>query len=425
MRHLLILLCLGSVGLGGCADKGRDHSVEKPEGRPAAPLIPPEQLPTALATLSDQIQRQVALAAQALEDRESTNAIRRQTLRWRLRIADVCRQARARDNAMAGLVELWFWTLASERFFTTGSGKDQFGEHQALVIERVTGLVASTEQMVRRAVPPDRFDDLKRQVQASVVQGDGYLAGTSTEINPIGSLLEVTKLESVLDLALSPFGAFGGVKEGGDAAARLSVTADRAVDLLAEYPQLLDWHIQAAALEMQGQDAMQALLTELKRTNASVEAAIAMASGLPAQIRSEGVALLDQSRPAQADVRETLRALTDAATALERLNTGVDQLIARFTPAEGAATSEPATAGRPFDIREYTDALNAAALTARDLQQTLAATDHLIASPAIPGRIAEANQTARGLITYIGIWSIALLAALTACIVIGTRLLRR
>jgi hypothetical protein len=429
MRYLLGLLCLGVIGLGGCADQQREATATTTSTNTvSSPPIPPAELSAALLSLCNQVQRQVGQAALILEERSPSNQTRRETLRWRLRIADVCRQARARDNAMAGLIELWFWATASEQFFRAGSGKTQFGEHQDLVTKRVGALVSTCEQVVRRAVPKDRFDGLKKQIVEAAANGDAYLAGDSTQANPIGSLLEVTRLEGVLNLALSPFNVFTGVKAGGDAASRLAVTADRAVDLLSEYPQLLDWHLQAAALELQDQDATQAMLAEIKRTNTSLEAALALTRELPTQLRNEGLALLDQSRPAQADVRETLKALTEAATALERLNTGVDHLIARFTPSETsdkAAPSATEPAARPFDIREYTAALNAAAVAARDLQQTLNATDHLLASPAIPNRLAEADQTAHGLIATIGTWSIALLLTLTACVVIAVRLLRR
>jgi len=424
MRYLHYLLCLGLIGLGGCANSEREQVHDDPKAPAPAPLIPPEQLTPALVALSEQIQLQVNQSSRVLEDLFPNNTVRRQTLNWRLRIADICRQARARDNAMAGLIELWYWTLVNENFFTNGSAKDQFGEHQSLVIERAAKLVATAEHIVRRAVPPDRFDELKRTVLASAAQGEAYLAGNSNDINPIGNLLEVTRLEGVLNLALSPFNAFDGVKEGGDAVARLSVTADRAVDLLGEYPQILNWHMQIAALELQGQDSIQVLLTEIKRTNTSIEAALALMRELPAQVRTEGVALLDQSRPAQADVRETLHSLTEAAIALERLNTGVNQLIERCTPAETSPT-ETTTEGRPFDIREYTAALNATALAARDLQQTITTTGQLIASPAIPDRLAEADRAANRLITSIGIWCLAIIVALTASIIVAVRVLRK
>ena len=428
----LALISLVLIGLCGC---GASQGGRADATTAVATPIPPTEVANALRTLSDQMQSQVNNAATALEQIAPGDGTRRQTLHWRIQAADLCMKARSRDNALAGLIELWYWTIVTQVHFSTGSGKELFAAHQGLVVERSQQLEATAEKMVRRAVPPDRFADLEKQIRAATADGDAFLAGDPEHANPLGTLLEVTRLEGLLNLGLSPFDAFGGIKAGGDAAEHMAVTAKRAVDLLADYPQLIDWHLQAALLELQGQDTVQALLAEVRRSNASVEAALALARTLPAQVRTEGIALLDQSRPAQADVRETLRALAEAATALERLNAGVDQLLGRFMPAPGAAGAPPAGApapapadsapARPFDIREYTAALNAATLTARDLRETVSATGQLLASPAIPARLAETDHTAQRLIALIAGWAIAVLITATACVVVGVRLLRR
>jgi VanZ family protein len=402
---LVLLVC-------GCGDQTRKAA----DGTDLAP-IPPNEVAAALVTLSDQLQSQVAGTAAMLEKEQPGNEVRKRALRWRIRAFEICQRARSRENAMSGLIEIWYWAAAFTRHLTDGTGKDQYGAQQAVVVTRAQKMEATVERMVRRVVPPERFAALQQQVTQALAQGDGFLAGDAPLSNPISSLLEATHLESLLSLPLAPFDAFSGVKAGGDAVARLAVTADRAVDLLAEYPKILDLHIQSAVLDIQAQDATRTMLAELQRANASVEAAIALVRALPAQLRAEAVALLEQSRPAQADVRETLRALTDAANALERLNAGVDQLVARAAPAKaGTAPDAPAKApARPFDIREYTEALKAATATANDLRQTLGATETLLASPLVPTRIDEANRTFRGMIATIATWLIALLVTITAC----------
>lgn len=450
---VICMLGLVWIGLGGCGESSRDPTMTG-ASPVRTPPIPPTEVANALRSLCDQMQSQVNNAAMALEQISPTNDTRRRTLRWRIQTAEICSKANNRDNALAGLIELWYWTVTLHVHFTSGTGKDVFGANQALVIKRVEMLSAAAEKMVRRAVPPERFHDLENQIRAASADGDAFLSGDPQHANPLGTLLEVTKLESLLNLTLSPFDAFSGVKTGGQAAEHLAVTADRAVVLMANYPQLIDWHLQAAALELQGQDTIQALLTEVRRSNASIEAALILARDvpeeikrsnasietaltlvreLPAQVRKEGVALLDQSRPAQADVRDTLRALTEAATALERLNTGVDQLIGRFTP---AANVVPGTAplapplldgppARPFDIREYTAALNAATSAAKDLRAAVFASEQLLASPAIPTRLTETKATAQNLIAIIAATVIAVLIIATTCVVVGARLLRR
>ena len=411
--------------LSGCARSTPVDDV----GLPPPPPIPATEVSAALQSLSDQLQRLVQVTSLELETAVPTDAIRRTTLGWRIRTFEICTRARSRDNALAGLIELWFWTASSSRHYSTGAGKNLFGTAQQVVIERSNELEGIAEKMVRRAVPPERFDELQKQILAATVQGQAYLAGDGSKSDPLENLLETTKLSSLLSIPLSPFNAFSGVKAGGDAAARMAVTADRAVDLLVDYPKLLNWYMQKAMIEIQAQDTPQALLTELKRTNNSIEALTTIARNLPAEIRTEGVALLDQSRPAQADVRATLAALTEAANALERLNTGITQLITSVTP---TPTTSPSTSpsmqteapGRPFDIREYTTALNAATVTAEKLQGTLQVTQALIQSPAITTQVASATDHLDGLISKIGWWLLAVIVTTTICVYGCVRLLR-
>jgi len=299
-----------------------------------------------------------------------------------------------------------------------------FGVSKELVVKKASEIEDIAERMVRRAVPPERFDVLKAKLEEAADQGEAYLSGDASKSDPLGSILEATMLSSLLAIPLSPFNAFTGVKTGGDAAAQLAVTADRAVNIMVNYPELLSWHMQAAILEVQAQDTPQTLIAELKRTNASIEALVVIARELPEKIRTEGVALLDQSQPAQADVRETLKALNEAAVSLEKLNAGILQLIVTCTPApkDPAAASTP---GRPFDIREYTTALNATATTARDLNTTLQSTMTLIESPALPAHLAEADQTLQSLVATIAWWSLAVILFATTCVFVCVKLLRR
>ena len=391
---------------------------------PPPPPIPSSEVANALVSLSDQLQHSVAAISRDLEGSIPGDATRKTTLRWRIRTFEICARARNRENAMSGLIELWFWTVVNKRHYQTGSGKDKFGVSQEMVITRASEIEAIAERMVRRAVPPERYEALKAKLEEAASQGEAYLSGDASKSDPLGSILEATKLSNLLSITLSPFDVFSGVKTGGDAAARMAVTADRAVTLLVDYPELLSWHMQAAILEIQSQDTPQALLAELKRTNTSIEALVGIARELPEKIRTEGVALLDQSRPAQTDVRETLKALKEAAISLEKLNAGILQLIVTCTP----APKDPATAGppgRPFDIREYTTALNATAATARDLNDTLKSTKTLIESPALPAHIAEADHTVQNLVSTIALWALAVILFATVCVFSCVRLLRR
>ena len=435
MNSLFVICSVVLLILCSCASTPRmEEGVPPPR-----PPIPSSEVANALVSLSDRLQHSVAAISHDLEEKIPTDATRKTTLHWRIRTFEICARARSRENAMSGLIELWFWTVVNTRHYQTGSGKDKFGLSQETIVKKASEIEAIAERMVRRAVPPNRYDALKAKLEEAATQGEEYLSGDASKSDPLGSILEATKLSNLLSITLSPFDAFSGVKTGGDAAARMAVTADRAVTLLVDYPELLSWHMQAALLEIQAQDTPKALLAELKRTNASIEALVVIARELPEKIRTEGVALLDQSRPAQTDVRETLKALNEAAVSLEKLNAGVLQLITTITPTkvdakpaelagqapQAAQAAQPIQPPRPFDIREYTTALNAAAATARDLQATLKSTSALIESPAVPAHLAEADHTLQKLIATIAWWTLAVILFATVCIFTCVKLLWR
>jgi hypothetical protein len=431
MRNSILMLVV-MVLVNGCAGDQRAAttstaapSVELPP-KATAPRIQPEEVAAALISLSNQMQQQVQAAADEIERLVPGNDTRRRTLRWRIRITEVCTQARWRDNALAGVIELWFWTLATERHFTTGEGKAYFTEHHDKILERVRGLITTAEKLVVRCVPPEHFAALKTRVMATVESGDAFVVGKGGAGNPLGSLLEVSGLESLISIPLSPFSAFAGVKSGGDAATHLAIVAERAVDLMTTYPRLIDWHLQTSLVEMQSQDGIAGLLREVHQANASVTDLLTTIRAMPAQVRSETIALLDQSRAAQGDVRDTLASTTKAAEALEKLAAAIDTMLARVMPPPGA--KEPAAEGppgRPFDIREYTAALEATAVAARDLRVTLASAEALIAAPAIPARVADVDRSLHSLVATIAGWCIAVLLIATGCVVAVVLVVRR
>jgi hypothetical protein len=428
MRQLIVLL-VTLVLVGGCTGEQRTTTSTAASDKSAAapaPRIAPAEVAGALDSLSNQMQQQVQAAADEMEKLMPSNDTRRRTLRWRIRMAEVCTQARWRDNALAGVIELWFWAIVTERHMSIGEPATYFAAHLERLAERTHGLVVTAEKLVRRCVPPERFDDLKNRILAAAESGDAFVSDQKSSGSPIGGLLEVTKLESLIAIPLSPFSAFEGVKTGGDAAAHLSVVAERAVDLMATYPQVINWQLQAAMVEAQSQDGVAGILREVHQANTSVTELLTTIRAMPAQVRSETVALLEQSRAAQGDVRETLASTTKAAEALEKLTAAIDAVLARIMPPPGTKETEGAgTPSRPFDIREYTAALEATAVAARDLRTTLASAEALIAAPAIPARVAEVDRSLTTLVATIAGWCIAVLIIATGCVVVLVAVVRR
>src|SRR5690348_17204069 len=69
-------------------------------------------------------------SAEEMLAREAGDDVRRLALRWQIRIAEMVAKAQARENAFAGLVELWYRAYALAHA-AAGSGGEAFAADQA------------------------------------------------------------------------------------------------------------------------------------------------------------------------------------------------------------------------------------------------------------------------------------------------------
>lgn len=122
------------------------------------------------------------------------------------------------------------------------------------------------------------------------------------------------------------------------------------------------------------------------------------------------------SRQAKRD-QDRRRAKKECA-AHKVLTSAIDALLARMMPPPGAPTAPvDGPPGRPFDIREYTAALEASAVAARDLRVTLTSVESIIAAPTIPARVAKVDRSLNNLVATIAGWCFAVLLIATACVI--------
>jgi hypothetical protein len=154
--------------------------------------------------------------------------------------------------------------------------------------------------------------------------------------------------------------------------------AERVIFYMQRLPYLLDLQTQRVVLQA-------TLAPEVKRANASLErATLAMetyaeiGTGLPEAIAREREALIQQLsgemlrqeaelRSLLTDLQATLATGSETAVAVNAAVDSLDRLVARFPRREPGT----ATAGRPFDITEYTAAAAEFAGTARQLTELL------------------------------------------------------
>jgi hypothetical protein len=357
--------------LPGCGDEVR---VATAGGGTEETRLEPEQLTGALATFSLRIEERVGKAADAIDRAALGNDVRRQTLQWRIRTAETVRSSLAEPNAVVSLVQLWFWCAAMDAHLATGAGQALFGAQQGVAGEAAHQLHGEAESIVRRMLDARRFAALKQQVDEAAGRGELFTATGDAGRNVLSELLSVTKLESLLAIPLSPFNALTGIGKSGDALKELSAVGDRGIELASRYPRLLTWYLQLMVLEIQGHDATRAVLADLHGLGDTMRELGVTTKELPARLRVEAAALLEQSRAAQGTAQETLAraeataiALDHAAQSLDKLTGSVDAFIAQFRQPPGKP-AEPEAPHRPFDITDYTAAIQAAESGAREIR---------------------------------------------------------
>lgn len=366
-RLVPILVC---ILLAGCAGDRSGVAVTETTATNgavnAAPLTP-EQVASGLDDLTIRIRERINQTSDSI-DAGASNDVRRRTLRFRMRASEVAWRAVQNPNHLAGMIELWLWMAAVDEYAKTDQIRTAIGAERAVVVQELgSQLHQNVESFARRALPPQGFASLKTEIAKAAANGDLLSASPQREQAIIGDLLEVTRLQNVLGLALSPFEALRGIGSGADSVAAMTVTANRAVDLMERYPEIIAWNLRLAVIDMEEQDTA-------REARAALQLAMKLVDELPARLRSEIAILLQSTGQMQEQSQQTLREVSGAAQALTALNTGVQQTIAQIGtqwPGDRDKPKVEETPGRPFDIREYTEAVKAAESTLREARSAI------------------------------------------------------
>ncbi len=371
--------------------------------------LTPEQVATGLDDLTLRIRERINSVSD-LVDEGASNDIRRRTLRFRMRASEVAWRAVQNPNHLAGMIELWLWMAAVDEFARTEQVRMNLGDRVTILQTMAAQLRENVESFARKALPPKGFEAIKADIAKAAANGELLSATPQREQAIIGSLLEVTRLQDVLGLALSPFEA---LRSGGDSMASMSVTANRAVDLLERYPEIIAWNLRLAVIDTEEQDTAREAREALQRT-------ITLAEELPAKLRAEVQTILASSDPALKEAQVTLRELSAASTALTSLSGSLQQTIAAvhgLLPEPDPPGTPAKPAARPFDIREYTAAVEAAAATFKEARSAIetATTKGVPAAEAAAARLEAAADRV--------LWRIGGLLALAALLAAGVLVL--
>jgi hypothetical protein len=183
---------------------------------------------------------------------------------------------------------------------------------------------------------------------------------------------------------------------------RSRILAEQALYFAKRWPRILELMTRQLVLELSLEPPGSELLADLDRASRAADSVARTAGELPALVDRERDASIRQimdalqaqegrARALAAELRRTLDAGGAAATALHGALDELDVVTARLT-----APSPPPPPGTPpappFDIREYSRALELAARTTHDLQELLGAANR--DAPGVAALVGNAGREA-------------------------------
>lgn len=184
------------------------------------------------------------------------------------------------------------------------------------------------------------------------------------EKNRIGSIFSIVNLNPFADLDPA-------VQE----ITQTRQLAERAIFYFERMPNIVDMQVAGLTYQMAVEPESKTLLASLQRVSLVGSAANNLVNELPSLLDKEREALLRQltqeltSQSASlgelsGNLRSTLEAGTGTANALNAMLLSANKLTAQFTSSSPTPQTQQ---GPPFDIRNYTEALRAATVTAEQL----------------------------------------------------------
>jgi hypothetical protein len=149
---------------------------------------------------------------------------------------------------------------------------------------------------------------------------------------------------------------------------------ERAMYYTQRMPMLLSWQTEVLAYQLAAQPESVQVLSNADQLASSAEMFARTAQQLPQLINDQRQAaiqqLLDGLRSQQTDVRQTLNAGGDAATAINGAIKSLDAFV-RYVSAPNTNKTTVATNSRPFNVLDYGQAAGQVGAAARDLNALL------------------------------------------------------
>ena len=329
-----------------------------------------------------------------------TQEMQIRVLSFEVRQATAAYEIASGASPVSDLLDMVVLVTATRAVADAGGGQESFGASGKVLSKVLRALEEKIWVIAGQVMDADQERKLRQFIE-------GFLA-RNPEVRDV-SAIRLADLSSVPGSRTAGLGTptdvlrsvgldpFGGIDPAIQEVQRSRLLAERAFYFAKRWPRIIELQTRLLTLQLAAQPAPSQLLADISRASLAVESAARTAEGLPDLVDREREAAIRQfldalsaqetrARALLAEMRRTLDAGTGAANAVHGALGSLDSIL--------AATSQPAPPGtppsRPFDVTEYTRALEQLGRSAIELETLLRAVNQ--DAPRIAALVGDAGR---------------------------------
>ena len=364
----VVLLLVGVILCCGCSGSQMDRDTQQQR---LDQVRNEEQL---LRSLADQNASHIASACE--QARLADPSLAEMSLLWRMMYADSAWSIAISDNprigiadllVLAGLCHAKAQSLLPQRMGATAAVVIVTA-HAALVQQtrqrciEMLGEDATTRIEVLTSAWLDKHADIDQVNWVRLTNLDQLTRTRDNSLIRLGEQLNPLRM-----LNLDPLSGLDPTARSIDDTRR---TVEKLTYLANRIPTRVMWQAELLTLRVSGTPAMRTAIDSMSRAATAALVVAEVASWLPENIARERAAIVHDLSVHSATASALITQLTALLAQTESSSREIALVLAEIN-ALAAPTSASASRGRPFDIREYTQALAQAATTAKVLDRLL------------------------------------------------------
>ncbi len=424
---VFLLLPVNACSAAPTKPKSTDLPVSKP-------LMTQEELQAAVISYANRFIATVGQAAFSFEEELPTPKARLEAARRKVYSISAVTEIAAGPNPGAAVLDLVVTVTLNRMVWEDYYRPQVFGMPATIIVDAFKKMENEAWHLASQVMTPQQLEELRDLILDWYAANPGQVAVDYISFSDFGDLGKKPNLKEIQ----KPGGLLAPVREATRAADEVRMTSERAMFLATKMQLIVNFQAELIYKELVRQPEVFKVLEDVTKFRETSERFAVLLEKLPEDVAGEREAVMkafdvreSKFRSIIGEVQETLDRVDGTFANLQKttldaqhLLTGaektglvfkdlvqsVDKLAAKF---ESKGTEEPA---KPFDIKDYTEALTRLQDTVQQLNELVIAVDQT-GSPLITNIADQFNDAAEKRVDHI-FWRLAELFAIIAVMVL-------